>query len=201
MGWDWSLRAAAITGLLFIPRVNVSGEPRWWWCRLGITPDLFTRARWQSFSRDIWERVGGMDEGMRILRIQYLWYLNGSFTCRKNLGYVTFGFTSHPKEDVLRIFIVFINPSPRPVLNPRPFGPVASTLTTKSPKERNTKIGSMSHKNCSPFMLTSTYHWTPYTFVSVVKYVIHQCSKPSIPSEFLSNLIFIMFCKLLQLIA
>jgi hypothetical protein len=43
-----------------------------------------------------------MDEGMRILRIQYLRYVNGSFTCRKTLRHGTSGFTSHPKEGVLR---------------------------------------------------------------------------------------------------
>jgi hypothetical protein len=95
MGWDWRLRTAAITGLLFIPRVNVRGEPWlwwWWWCRLGITPDLSTRARWQSYQQRHLERVGGMDEGMRMLRIQYLWYVNESFTCRKILRHGTSGF-------------------------------------------------------------------------------------------------------------
>jgi hypothetical protein len=36
-------------------------------------------------SRNIWERVGGMDEGVRILRIQCLRYNNGSLTCHKIL--------------------------------------------------------------------------------------------------------------------
>jgi hypothetical protein len=66
MGWDWRLRTGAITGLLFIPRVNVSGESWWWWCRLGITPGLSTRARWQSYQQRHLERVWGMDEGMKI---------------------------------------------------------------------------------------------------------------------------------------
>jgi hypothetical protein len=35
---------------------------------------------------------------------------------------------------VLRIFIAFKNPSPRPGLNPRPLVPVASTLTTTPPR-------------------------------------------------------------------
>jgi hypothetical protein len=42
-------------------------------------------------------------------------------------------FTSHPKEGVLRIFIALKNPSPRPGLNPRSLGPVASTLATTPP--------------------------------------------------------------------
>jgi hypothetical protein len=130
MGWDWRLRTAAITGLLFIPRVNVSGELWCWWCRLAITPDLSTKARWQSYLQRRLEQVGGMDEGMRVLLIHYFLYINGSFTCRKILQHGTSGFTSHPKEGVLRIFITLKNPSHRPGLNPLPLGPVASTLTT-----------------------------------------------------------------------
>jgi hypothetical protein len=44
---------------------------------------------------------------------QYLTYLKGSLTCRKILRRGTSGFTSHPKEDVRRIFIAVKNPSPR----------------------------------------------------------------------------------------
>jgi hypothetical protein len=58
MGWDWHLRTAAITDLLFIPRINVSGEQWWWWwCRPGITPDFSTRARWQFYQQRHLERV------------------------------------------------------------------------------------------------------------------------------------------------
>jgi hypothetical protein len=63
---------------------------------------------------------------------QYLKYLKGSSTCRKILRHGTSGFTSHPKESLLRIFIALKNPSPRPCLNPRPLGPVTSTLTTEA---------------------------------------------------------------------
>jgi hypothetical protein len=128
---DWT---AAIISVLFTPRVNVSGEPWRWWCRLDITPDLSTRARWQSYQQRHLERVGRKDEGMRILSIQYLWYVNGSFTCRKTLQHGTSGFTSHTKEGVLRIFISLQNLLPRPDLNPRPLGPAASTLTTTLPR-------------------------------------------------------------------
>jgi hypothetical protein len=75
-----------------------------------------------------------MDKRMRISRTQHLWYVNGSFTCRKILRHGTSGFTSHPKEGVLRIFLALKNPSPRPGLNPRPLGPVASTLITTPPR-------------------------------------------------------------------
>jgi hypothetical protein len=111
MGWHWRLRTTAITGLLFIPRVNVSGEPWWWWWfRLVITLDLSTRVRWQSYQQRLLERVGGIDEGVRILCIQYLWYVNGSLTCRKILRHGTSGFTFHPKEGAQQVFIALKNP-------------------------------------------------------------------------------------------
>jgi hypothetical protein len=53
---------------------------------------------------------------------------------RTSLRPGTSGFISHTKEDVLRICIALKNPSPRSVLNPRPLGPVASTLTTTPPR-------------------------------------------------------------------
>jgi hypothetical protein len=137
MGWDWRLRTAVVTDLLFIPRENVCEEPWrwwWWWYRLGITPDLSTRARWQSYQERHLERVGGIDEGMRILHIQYVWYVNGSFRSRKTLRHGTSGFTSHPIEDVLWIVIALKNPSLWPVLNPRTLVPVAKTLTTTPPR-------------------------------------------------------------------
>jgi hypothetical protein len=57
-------------GLLFIPRVICEhGEP-WWRCWLGITPDLSTRALWQSYQQRHLGQVGGMDEGVRILPIR-----------------------------------------------------------------------------------------------------------------------------------
>jgi hypothetical protein len=65
---------------------------------------------------------------------QYVKYLEGSLTCCKILRHVTSGFTSNTKEGVLRIFIALKNPSPRPGLNPRLLGPVASTLTTTPPR-------------------------------------------------------------------
>jgi hypothetical protein len=52
------------------------------------------------------------------------------FTCRKVLRHGNSGFTVHPKECVLRIFIALKNPTPQPGLNPRTLGPVAIALTT-----------------------------------------------------------------------
>jgi hypothetical protein len=64
----------------------------------------------------------------------YLKYLKGSLTCRKILRHGISGFTSSPKEGVLRIFIALKNPSPQSSLNPLPLGPVVSTLTTTPPR-------------------------------------------------------------------
>jgi hypothetical protein len=75
-----------------------------------------------------------MEEGMRILHIQYLRYLKESLTRRKILRHGTSGFTFHLKEGVLRIFIALKNLSPLPGLNLRPLYQVASTLTTTPPR-------------------------------------------------------------------
>jgi hypothetical protein len=64
------------------------------------------------------------------------WDFKSSLTRRKILRHGTSGFTSHPKEGVPRIFIILINSSPRPGLNPRPLGQVASTVTTTPPRQR-----------------------------------------------------------------
>jgi hypothetical protein len=57
------------------------------------------------------------------------------FTCRKILRHGASGFTSTPKEGVLRIFIALNYLSPRPGLTPRTLRPVASTLTTRPPRQ------------------------------------------------------------------
>jgi hypothetical protein len=79
----------------------------------------------------------GMRNGRRSENFahQYLKYLEGYLTCLKILWHGTSGFTSHPKEGVLRIFVALINPLPRPGLNPRLLGPVVSTLTTTQPRQ------------------------------------------------------------------
>jgi hypothetical protein len=65
----------------------------------------------------------------------YLKCLRESLTCRKILRLGTSGFTSLPKEGVVRIFIALTNPSPWPRLNPRLLGLVASTLTITPQKQ------------------------------------------------------------------
>jgi hypothetical protein len=134
MGWDYVSELRPPAGLLFITRVICEhGEPWWLQCRVGITPDSYTRALWQSYQQRCLGQVGGMDERENFA-YQYVRYLKEYLTCRKILRHGTSGFTSHPKEGVLRIFIALKNPSPGPGLNQLPLGTVASTLTTTSPR-------------------------------------------------------------------
>jgi hypothetical protein len=88
-----------------------------------------------------------MDEGVRIFPYQYLKYLTGSLTCRKILRLGTPGFASHPKEGVLRNFIALKNSSPWPGFNPRPLGPVASTLATTLLRQLNIPIQLVKNQN------------------------------------------------------
>jgi hypothetical protein len=77
---------------------------------------------------------------VRILRIQYPRYVNGSLTCLKILWHGASSFTSYLKEGVLRIFIALKNPSSRLDLNPQSLGPMASTLTTIPSKQLTVAI-------------------------------------------------------------
>jgi hypothetical protein len=88
-----------------------------------LNPDVTVRAIWQSHQET---RVRN---GLLIL----LTSTTSSIHARKvllhavNLRHGTDGFTSPPKEVVLRIFITLLS-------NPRTLGPVASTLTTSPPR-------------------------------------------------------------------
>jgi hypothetical protein len=128
MWWDVS-GPRSPTGLLFILQVIYGhGEPRWWWCQLGKTPDSSTSALWQSYQQ---RHLGASRRNRRRsenFACRQLRCVNGFLTCRKILRHGTSGFISHPKEGVLRIFIALKIPSPRLGFNPQPLGPVASTL-------------------------------------------------------------------------
>jgi hypothetical protein len=50
-----------------------------------------------------------MGEGNEYLFYPFPWDFNRSLTSRKILRHETSGFTSHPKEGVVRIFIAFKN--------------------------------------------------------------------------------------------
>jgi hypothetical protein len=122
------------------PRVIVMWTMVWWY-RLVLTPNLATRALWQPpvlsggpFSRGISGASRRMGEGNENLVCPSPWDFKRSLTYRKILRRGTSGFTYQTKEGVLRIFIGLKNPSPWLGSNPRPLGPVASTLITTPPR-------------------------------------------------------------------
>jgi hypothetical protein len=65
--------------------------------------------------------------------------LKGPLTCRKILRYGADGFTSPPKEVVLRTFIALKNRSRRG-LNPRTLGPIVSTVTITPPRTAEVRL-------------------------------------------------------------
>jgi hypothetical protein len=139
IGWDWRLRTAASNQPIAHPRLTAMWNIVWWY-RLGLTPNSSTRVLWQPpvlcggpVSRDISGASRRMDEGNGNLVYPSPRDFKGSLTCRKILRHGTSGFTSHPKEGVLRIFVLK-NQSPWPGSNSRPVGPVASTMTTTWPR-------------------------------------------------------------------
>jgi hypothetical protein len=112
-----------------------------WWYRLGLTPNLPTRALWQPpvmsdspVSRDVSGASRKIGEWNVSLVYPSSCDFKTSLKCYKILAHGTSGFTSHLKEGVLRIFIALENPSSWPGSNRQPLGPVASTLTTTSPR-------------------------------------------------------------------
>jgi hypothetical protein len=79
-------------------------------------------------------QIGGMDERVIISLIIIFDTSTDLLHAVKSYDMGLSRFTSHPKKGVLRIFIALKSPSPRPGLNPRPLGIVASTLTTTPPR-------------------------------------------------------------------
>jgi hypothetical protein len=103
MGWDYVSEPRPPTGLLFIPRV-------WAWGAMVMTMPAgdYSWLVHQSFLAVLPAETSGASRrnGRRSenFAYQYLKYLKGSLT-RREILHGTSGFTSHPKERVLRIFI------------------------------------------------------------------------------------------------
>jgi hypothetical protein len=133
MGWVLRLRSAATNG----PIVHPPGDV-WAWTSHGDDDDAGWGNSWLVHQNSLAVIPAERRDGRRSenFAYQYLRCLKGFLTCRKILLHGTSGFTSHPKEGVLRIFIAIKNPSRLPGLNTRPLGPVASTLTTTPPRQR-----------------------------------------------------------------
>jgi hypothetical protein len=139
-GWLWWVRLTSQTCGLYGPTVHPRVTAMWtmvWWYLPGLTPNLSTRALWQpqvvSGGPVSWDISGAsrrVEEGNENVVYQSPKDFKKSSTCRKILWHWTSGFTSHPKDGVLRIFIALKNPTPWPGSNLWPLGQVASTLTT-----------------------------------------------------------------------
>jgi hypothetical protein len=103
---------------------------RWWWQR--NTPDLSSWALWQfrqqnqlgASRRNGWKKWEFNHASISVHTCKDF------FACTKILQHGASGFTSRLKEGVLWIFISHKNPSPQLSVNPRPLGPLESTLTT-----------------------------------------------------------------------
>jgi hypothetical protein len=108
-GVSLCLRTAATNGLIALHPCDMwawrTGDNSWLvhQCSLAVIPeDISGASRWN----------GQRSENFAY---QYRKYLKWSLTFRKTLRHGTSGFTSHLKEDVLRIFIALKNVSPRPL--------------------------------------------------------------------------------------
>jgi hypothetical protein len=191
-GWRVSERRPP-TGLMFIPGVNVSVESHGggsgdddddagWGKLLTRPPELSVN----TTNKDIWKKVREMDEGVRILRISIF---DGSIyllKCHKILRHGTSGFTSHPKDGVLRVFIVLKHQSPRLGLHSQPLDPVASTLTTTPPR----RLSSLSHyggRSFSVALLGRVYQQT-FTFTGVYRQFDDSCSQSKLSFKVLAKL-------------
>jgi hypothetical protein len=132
MGWDICLRTAATNGPTVHPPGDMWARTWWWLWQLGTLLTRPPELSGSPTSRDIWERVGGMDAEVRILGTS-IWDTSKDVKhCVKS--YDMERQACLPKEGVLRIFIALKNSSPLPGLIPRPLGPVASILTTTPPR-------------------------------------------------------------------
>ena len=87
------------------------------------------RERSQQRKVELWARI----LSGKFSRNDHFHAILGSFTCRK-VRHRTDGFTSPPKEGVLRIFFALKIRRLRPGLNLRTRVPEASTLTPRPPK-------------------------------------------------------------------
>jgi hypothetical protein len=92
MGWDWRLRTAPSTGLLFISGWFAMWNMVWWYWQM-LTPNLSNRALWEPpvladgpVSRDISGASGRMGEVNENLVYPSPWDFKRSFTCLKING-------------------------------------------------------------------------------------------------------------------
>jgi hypothetical protein len=89
---------------------------------------------------------------------KYLFHtLQGSLTCRKILWHEADGFTSLPKEVVLRILLPLKIHRPQSGLNPRTVGPMPSTITTWLYQGEGPYHGKSAHNTADKDLNVSSY--------------------------------------------
>jgi hypothetical protein len=111
-----------------------------------------------------------MDEGNENLIYSSPWDFKRSSTCRKILRHGTSGFTSHPKEGVLRIFIALKNTLPCPGSNPRPLDQLHTNHYTTKATELRGLVGLIWAENL-------TYHpWASRLWGAI--YSLRTCKLP-----------------------
>jgi hypothetical protein len=135
----WSCRWGEITSLnCGYQRACCSSQEKYkhgvpWWSDIDReNPDSSTRFLWQSYR----SKAGGTGEGnykFCLTKYLFLSYSKVFFNIQIFRHWAD-GFTSPPKESVLRIFIAIKIHSPRPGLNPRTLGPMVNTLTITPPR-------------------------------------------------------------------
>jgi hypothetical protein len=133
MGWDYVSELQPPTGLSFVFQVihmsmenhngMISTGENFWLVYQSSLVILLAESSSRK-SRETWGRKWW------ILPSKYLCsYIEVIFTWYKMLQCGVSGFTSLPKEGVLRISIAPKSPSPRQCKNPRTLGPMARTVT------------------------------------------------------------------------
>jgi hypothetical protein len=136
MGWDYISELRPPSGLLFIPQVVYDYREPWWNDIDRVNANSFHRAHWQSCRQSSSSNAGGTGEGNGEFCLKKcLFHTSKDYsTCRKDLRHGAEGFTSPPKESVLRIFIALKNPSFSAGFESAYVGFNGKHATTRSPR-------------------------------------------------------------------
>jgi hypothetical protein len=150
------------------PIIYAPGDMRTWRARVMIMPAgnnswLVHRSSLAVLPADTSKASRRNGRRSKNFAYQYLKYLKRSLTCRKILRHGISGFTSHPTEGVLRIFIALKNPSLRSDMNPWPFVSMTSTLTTTPPRRPSFTIVDY---------FRTYWSWEPPNVVTFIDYLL-----------------------------
>jgi hypothetical protein len=139
-------------------RVESHGDDDAGWGKLLTRPQELSG---NPTSRDIWERVGGIDEGVRFcLSVSEI--RQRIFNMPWNLTTWISGFASHKKDGVLRIFIGLKNPSPRAGFKPATLGSIDKPANHYTTEETNQEVSFVCLKQVPESVLMSSEGSTAY---------------------------------------